>query len=104
MAKTILNGFRSYFADYLNSTLSAKARFEKADWHGVQQANVDRLELYKAKVAQTVHVSGDGDQQGYRQPGAVERKPSRPTPSWCLTSPTLRSPRRFSTRCFADYA
>ena len=28
--------------------------FEKADWHGVQQANVDRLELYKAKVAQTV--------------------------------------------------
>ncbi len=37
MAKTILNGFRSYFADYLNSTLSAKARFEKADWHGVQQ-------------------------------------------------------------------
>ena len=54
MAKTILNGFRSYFADYLNSTLSAKARFEKADWHGVQQANVDRLELYKLKVAQTV--------------------------------------------------
>ncbi len=54
MAKTILNGFRSYFADYLNSTLSAKARFEKADWHGVQQANVDRLELYKDKVAQTV--------------------------------------------------
>jgi isocitrate dehydrogenase kinase/phosphatase len=54
MAKTILNGFRSYFADYLNSTLSAKARFEKADWHGVQQANVDRLEMYKAKVAQTV--------------------------------------------------
>ena len=58
MAKTILNGFRSYFADYLNSTLSAKARFEKADWHGVQQANVDRLELYKAKVAQTVMYLG----------------------------------------------
>lgn len=55
MAKTILNGFRSYFADYLNATLSAKARFEKADWQGVQQANVDRLELYKQKVAQTVH-------------------------------------------------
>ena len=58
MAKTILNGFRSYFADYLNSTLSAKARFEKADWHGVQQANVDRLELYKLKVAQTVQYLG----------------------------------------------
>jgi isocitrate dehydrogenase kinase/phosphatase len=58
MAKTILNGFRSYFADYLNATLSAKARFEKADWQGVQEANVDRLELYKQKVAQTVHYLG----------------------------------------------
>jgi isocitrate dehydrogenase kinase/phosphatase len=54
MAKTILNGFRSYFADYLNSTLSAKARYEKADWHGVRQANVERLELYKDKIKQTV--------------------------------------------------
>ncbi|MBT3798098.1 MAG: bifunctional isocitrate dehydrogenase kinase/phosphatase [Porticoccaceae bacterium] len=54
MAKTILNGFRSYFADYLNSTLSAKARYEKADWHGVRQANVERLELYKYKITQTV--------------------------------------------------
>ena len=58
MAKTILNGFRSYFADYLNATLSAKARFEKADWHGVQQANVDRLELYKRKIAQTLKYLG----------------------------------------------
>lgn len=52
MSKTILNGFRSYFADYLNMTLGAKARFEKADWHAVQRANVDRLELYKGKVRQ----------------------------------------------------
>lgn len=58
MAKTILNGFRSYFADYLNSTLTAKARFEKADWHGVRDANVNRLELYKDKVAQTVQYLG----------------------------------------------
>ncbi len=53
MAKTILNGFRSYFADYLNSTLTAKARFEKSDLHGVRQANVERLEIYKTKIAQT---------------------------------------------------
>lgn len=52
MSKTILNGFRSYFADYLNMTLGAKARFEKADWQAVQWANVERLELYKAKVRQ----------------------------------------------------
>lgn len=52
MSKTILNGFRSYFADSLNLSLGAKARFEKANWHAVQQANVDRLELYKFKVRQ----------------------------------------------------
>lgn len=52
IAKTILNGFRSYFADYLNLTLSAKARFEKSDWHGGQQAHVERMALYKTKVSQ----------------------------------------------------
>ena len=34
MAKTIYNGFLSYFADFQNITMGAKARFEKADWHG----------------------------------------------------------------------
>ncbi|MDC0404024.1 bifunctional isocitrate dehydrogenase kinase/phosphatase [Porticoccaceae bacterium] len=58
MAKTVLNGFNSYFADYLNATLAAKARFEKADWQAVQQANVMRLELYKEKVHQTVQFLG----------------------------------------------
>jgi len=58
MAKTILNGFRSYFADHLNATLSAKARFEKADWHGVQHANAARLELYTDKITQTVQYLG----------------------------------------------
>ena len=58
MAKTILNGFRSYFADHLNATLSAKARFEKADWIGTQKANADRLELYTAKINQTVQYLG----------------------------------------------
>ncbi len=52
IAKTILNGFRSYFADYLNLTLGAKARFEKADWLGGQRAHVERLSLYKTKVKQ----------------------------------------------------
>ncbi len=58
MAKTILNGFHSYFADHLNWTLGAKARFEKADWHAVQEANVIRLELYREKITQTVHHLG----------------------------------------------
>ncbi|MGK2915128.1 MAG: bifunctional isocitrate dehydrogenase kinase/phosphatase [Porticoccaceae bacterium] len=52
MAKTIHNGFRSYFSDFLNITLGAKARFEKADWLGAQDAQNERIELYKSKVKQ----------------------------------------------------
>lgn len=53
MAKTIHNSFASYFSDFLNITLGAKARFEKSDWLGAQAAHEERIELYKAKVRQT---------------------------------------------------
>ncbi len=53
MAKTIHNSFASYFSDFLNITLGAKARFEKGDWLGAQSAHEERIELYKAKVRQT---------------------------------------------------
>ena len=49
-ARAILNGFESYFADFQNITLAAKSRFENADWHGMQQASTERIDLYKAKV------------------------------------------------------
>jgi isocitrate dehydrogenase kinase/phosphatase len=49
-ARTILNGFESYFADFQNITLAAKSRFENADWHGIQQACAQRIDLYKAKT------------------------------------------------------
>jgi isocitrate dehydrogenase kinase/phosphatase len=52
LARTILNGFHAMFADFQNITLGAKARFEQEDWHGVQQAQADRLEIYKSKVDQ----------------------------------------------------
>jgi isocitrate dehydrogenase kinase/phosphatase len=52
LARTILNGFHSMFADFQNITLGARARFEQQDWKGVQQAQADRLEIYKAKVDQ----------------------------------------------------
>ncbi len=58
MAKTIYNGFLSYFADFQNITLGAKARFEKADWHAVQRANQDRIELYKSKVRMAAELLG----------------------------------------------
>jgi isocitrate dehydrogenase kinase/phosphatase len=52
IAKTILNGFDAYFADFQNMTLGAKARFEKADWQAMQKHHRERIELYKNKVNQ----------------------------------------------------
>jgi isocitrate dehydrogenase kinase/phosphatase len=49
-AKTILNGFESYFADFQIITLGATARFESADWQGIHNASRERIDLYKAKV------------------------------------------------------
>ncbi len=49
-ARTILNGFESYFADFQNITLAARSRFENADWQGMQQASTQRIDLYKAKT------------------------------------------------------
>ncbi|KUJ83574.1 bifunctional isocitrate dehydrogenase kinase/phosphatase [Microbulbifer flavimaris] len=54
IAKTILNGFDAYFADYQNITLGAKARFETASWQAVHQANKERIDLYKTKVMQVL--------------------------------------------------
>ncbi|MEH6551799.1 MAG: bifunctional isocitrate dehydrogenase kinase/phosphatase [Pseudomonadales bacterium] len=54
LARAVLNGFHSMFADFQNITLAAKARFEQADWHGIQQAQADRLEIYKSKVKQLI--------------------------------------------------
>lgn len=52
IAKTVLNGFDAYFADFQNMTLGAKARFETHNWAGVQESHFDRIELYKHKVDQ----------------------------------------------------
>ncbi|MCB1702906.1 MAG: bifunctional isocitrate dehydrogenase kinase/phosphatase [Pseudomonadales bacterium] len=47
-ARTILNGFDSYFAEFQNITLAARSWFEIADWHGIQMAASQRIDLYKA--------------------------------------------------------
>ena len=51
-ARTILNGFESYFAEFQNITLAAKSRFENADWHGIRQSSIQRIDLYKEKTNQ----------------------------------------------------
>ena len=51
-ARTILNGFESYFAEFQNITLAAKSRFENADWHGMRNSSIQRIDLYKVKTNQ----------------------------------------------------
>jgi len=50
-ARTILNGFESYFADFQNITLAAKSRFENGDWQGMHTASTQRIDLYKLKTS-----------------------------------------------------
>ena len=49
-ARTILDGFESYFDEFQTITLSARARFETADWTGLHGASTERIDLYKAKI------------------------------------------------------
>ncbi len=50
-ARTILNGFEAYFAEFQNITLAARSWFENADWHGIQRAATRRIDLYKEHTA-----------------------------------------------------
>ena len=56
VARTILNGFDAYFAEFQNITLGAKRRFETANWQGVLDASIERLDLYKSKVSHVVRL------------------------------------------------
>ena len=51
-ARTILNGFESYFAEFQNITLATRTRFENADWAGIRQSSIQRTDLYKVKTHQ----------------------------------------------------
>jgi isocitrate dehydrogenase kinase/phosphatase len=53
-ARTILNGFEVFFAEFQNITLAAKTRFENADWHGLQESSRRRIDLRKLKTAEII--------------------------------------------------
>ena len=55
-ARSILNGFEAYFAEFQNITLAARTRFENADWHGMHGASIERIDLYKAKTTAVLSV------------------------------------------------
>ena len=55
LARTILNGFTAYFAEFENITLSARG-FENAEWRAAQEASMRRIDIYKIKVLETIDV------------------------------------------------
>ncbi|MFV0278798.1 MAG: bifunctional isocitrate dehydrogenase kinase/phosphatase [Parahaliea sp.] len=55
-ARSILNGFESYFAEFQNITLAARTRFENADWHGMHASSIERIDLYKFKTTAVLGV------------------------------------------------
>ena len=57
LAKSILNGFESFFADFQNLTLAARAGFESADWATMQSAAAERYDLRKVKSQQLLRIA-----------------------------------------------
>lgn len=57
LAQSIVNGFDSFFADYLNLTLGAHVRFETADWSAVHEAQQTRQTLYQKKILKVVDLA-----------------------------------------------
>ncbi len=52
VAKQILAGFDRYFEEFQFITAGAKQRFVSADWAALQEASVERIDLYKTIVVQ----------------------------------------------------
>ncbi|WP_210396437.1 bifunctional isocitrate dehydrogenase kinase/phosphatase [Motiliproteus sediminis] len=54
IAQTIVRGFDHYRARFEQLSAGARQRFERADWHGMQSATTERVDLYDQSVGQTV--------------------------------------------------
>jgi len=53
-ARAILDGFEAYFAEFRTITLAARTRFQNADWHGMQAASRQRIDIYKDRTNETL--------------------------------------------------
>ncbi|WP_455926514.1 bifunctional isocitrate dehydrogenase kinase/phosphatase [Pseudomonas putida] len=64
IARTILNGFDDYREHFRLITDGARARFEQAHWQAIQEASAARINLYEAKVSQTISALREGFDDG----------------------------------------
>jgi hypothetical protein len=54
VARAMLDGFNRHYRLFREASASAKARFERADWHGQQRAQRERIEYYDQRVNEAV--------------------------------------------------
>ena len=54
IALAMLDGFNRHYSLFRQASAAAKGRFERADWHGQQQAQRERIEYYDLRVADGV--------------------------------------------------
>lgn len=54
IARAMLDGFNRHYRLFRETSAAAKQRFERADWHGQQQAQRERIEFYDLRVAEAV--------------------------------------------------
>ena len=68
LAALIRDGFEAYHARFAAITRRARLRFETRDWNGARQDAVERIALYDACIAGTVHAlrRAAGDAVGQR--------------------------------------
>jgi isocitrate dehydrogenase kinase/phosphatase len=54
IAQALIDGFNRHYRLFRDTTREAKQRFERADWHGQQRAQAQRIEYYDQRVNEAV--------------------------------------------------
>jgi isocitrate dehydrogenase kinase/phosphatase len=52
IAQALLDGFNKHYRLFREASAAAKRRFERADWHGQQRGQRERIEYYDQRVAE----------------------------------------------------
>ena len=50
IAQALIEGFNRHYRLFRATCRDAKGRFERADWHGQQRAQSERIEFYDKRV------------------------------------------------------
>ena len=54
IARAMLDGFDRHYLLFRKASAAAKGRYERADWHGQQRAQRERIEFYDLRVSEAV--------------------------------------------------